>query len=136
MAKILRPACELEISVLDEWTDYILDIIPCSVQEVMDPSPGGLQGTIGALAGNNPPMHNSLANVPINARQKRSRAETVAEEVISEARRAILREQAIRAANKKLKTKDKNSENTKVQRAKIQRDPAKRSRTAATKNKV
>jgi len=111
----LRPAYELETLVLAEWTDYIFDIIHYSVQKVMDPSPGGLRGRIGALAGNNRFIQKSLANVPMNGKQKRPRANTVPEDVINNARWATLREQAIRAANKKLKTKDKNSENTRLQ---------------------
>lgn len=53
--------------------------------------------------------------MPINGKLKRLRANTVLDNIISNACSTILKEQAIKAVNKKLRIKDKNSENTKLQ---------------------
>lgn len=75
------------------------------VQEIIDPC---LQGRIGAFTENN------LVSIPINSRQKRLRANIIAEDIISNICQARLRKQAMRAADKKLKIKNKNSKNTKI----------------------
>lgn len=56
---------------------------------------------------------------PPQVGRKQTRVEELDAEEINETRRATLREQATRAANKKLKTIAKNTELTKAKRAKI-----------------
>lgn len=74
----------------------------------MNPFPSCLQGKKNALAGN------YLTSVPIHDRQKRSKANIIMKNSITDACHKILREQAMRPTTKQLKIKDKNSENTKV----------------------
>lgn len=69
----------------------------------------------------------------MNGRQKRLRANTIVENIINDTHCATLRELVPRAISKKLKTKDKNSNNTKIQQGKIQRDRTKRSHIVVTK---
>lgn len=76
--------------------------------------------------GNHQLIQTSFANMPINSRQKRLKANTIPEDVIIDAYQVILREETIRVANKKLKTKNMNSQNTKLQWVKIQRNLAKK----------
>lgn len=80
-------------------------------------------------------MQTSLINMSINDRQQRLGANIVSEDVTNDTHWAILRKQATKAANKKLKTKNKNFENTKLQQAKIQRDFIQKSNTIAIKKK-
>ena len=50
----------------------------------------------------------------INSRQMRLKVNTIPEDIIIDAYQVILREQIIRVANKKLKTKNMNSQNIKL----------------------
>ena len=60
-------------------------------------------------------MQTSLAYMPINNKQKGLKVNTIPKNVISDICWATLREEVIKATNKKLKTNYKNFENTKLQ---------------------
>lgn len=109
MAKTLGLVYKLKTLIVIEYMDYIFNIIQHLVGKVIDLFLRSLQAKISALT------RNLFTNILINSNQKRSRANTIIKNIMSNICWVILKEQAIRAASKKLKTKDKKFENIKIQ---------------------